>query len=80
LIGASSLDATRAHSKQDTGDVFVGQSFQIAYNKYLTQTLNRFGLAAYRYSSQYYSTFNDHFWANNKNNYSRDKNDVYYIA
>lgn len=79
-IGAISLDATRAHSKQDNGDVFDGQSYQIAYNKYLTQTLTRFGLAAYRYSSQDYRTFNDHVWANNKNNYRRDKNDVYDIA
>lgn len=65
-IGAISVDATQSHSKQDSGDVFDGQSYQIAYNKYLTQTATRFGLAAYRYSSKDYRTFNDHVWANNK--------------
>lgn len=79
-IGAISVDATQSHSKQDNGDVFDGQSYQIAYNKYLTQTATRFGLAAYRYSSRDYRTFNDHVWANNKNNYHRDENDVYDIA
>ncbi|TKU33103.1 fimbrial biogenesis outer membrane usher protein, partial [Citrobacter sp. wls718] len=79
-IGAISVDATQSHSKQDNGDVFDGQSYQIAYNKYLTQTATRFGLAAYRYSSKDYRTFNDHVWANNKNSYRRDENDVYDIA
>lgn len=65
-IGAISVDATQSHSKQDNGDVFDGQSYQIAYNKYLTQTATRFGTAAYRYSSKDYRTFNDHVWANNK--------------
>lgn len=79
-IGAISVDATKSHSQQDNGDVFDGQSYQIAYNKYLTQTATRFGLAAYRYSSKDYRTFNDHVWANNKNSYYRDENDVYDIA
>lgn len=79
-IGAISVDATQSHSKQDSGDVFDGQSYQIAYNKYLTQTATRFGLAAYRYSSKDYRTFNDHVWANNQNSYHRDENDVYDIA
>lgn len=78
--GAISLDATRSHSKQDNGDVFDGQSYQIAYNKYLTQTATRFGLTAYRYSSEDYRTFNDHVWANNKHDYQRDENDIYDIA
>ncbi|HAT3756464.1 TPA: fimbrial biogenesis outer membrane usher protein [Citrobacter amalonaticus] len=76
-IGAISVDATRSHSKQDNGDVFDGQSYQVAYNKYVAQTATRFGLAAYRYSSRGYRTFNDHVWANNKNSYHRDENDVY---
>lgn len=79
-IGAISVDATRSHSKQDNGDVFDGQSYQIAYNKYLTQTATRFGLAAYRYSSRDYRTFNDHVWANNKHEYKRDENDIYDIG
>lgn len=79
-IGAISVDATKSHSKQDNGDVFDGQSYQIAYNKFLSQTSTRFGLAAWRYSSRDYRTFNDYVWANNKDNYRRDKNDVYDIA
>ncbi|WP_407198575.1 fimbrial biogenesis outer membrane usher protein [Citrobacter portucalensis] len=79
-IGAISVDATQSHSKQDNGDVFDGQSYQIAYNKYINQTSTRFGLAAYRYSSRGYRTFNDHVWANNKNSYHRDENDVWDIA
>ncbi|WP_113640496.1 fimbrial biogenesis outer membrane usher protein [Escherichia albertii] len=79
-IGAISVDATKSHSKQDNGDVFDGQSYQIAYNKFLSQTSTRFGLAAWRYSSRDYRTFNDYVWANNKDSYRRDKNDVYDIA
>ncbi|EEQ4379596.1 fimbrial biogenesis outer membrane usher protein [Escherichia coli] len=79
-IGAISVDATKSHSKQDNGDVFDGQSYQIAYNKFVSQTSTRFGLAAWRYSSRDYRTFNDHVWANNKDNYRRDENDVYDIA
>ncbi|MDM3403561.1 fimbrial biogenesis outer membrane usher protein [Citrobacter sp. Cb019] len=79
-IGAVSVDATRSHSEQDNGDVFDGQSYQVAWNKYVTQTGTQFALAAYRYSSRDYRTFNDYVWANNKNNYNRDKNDVYDIA
>src|SRR5699024_9143794 len=75
-----SLDATQSHSKQENGDVFNGQSYQIAWNKYLSQTSTRFGLAAYRYSSSGYRTFNDHVWANNKDSYRRDENDVYDIG
>ncbi|KYI90900.1 hypothetical protein AIZ12_25445, partial [Salmonella enterica subsp. enterica serovar Typhimurium] len=33
-IGANSLDATRAHSKQDKGDILDGHSYQITNNKY----------------------------------------------
>ncbi|MRS13616.1 fimbria/pilus outer membrane usher protein [Enterobacteriaceae bacterium RIT691] len=79
-IGAISVNATQSHSRQNNGDVFDGQSYQIAYNKYLAQTRTRFGLAAYRYSSRDYRTFNDHVWADNKNNYRRDENDVYDVA
>lgn len=79
-VGAISVDATQSHSKQDNGDVFNGQSYQLAYNKYVAQTATRFGLAAYRYSSRNYRTFNDYVWANNKNSYHRDENDVYDVA
>ena len=67
-----------ARSDQDNG-TFEGQSYQIAYNKYLTQTKTRFGMAAYRYSTSDYRTFNDHVWAKNRNSYHHDDNDVYNI-
>lgn len=79
-IGAVSVDATRSHSEQDNGDVFDGQSYQVAWNKYVAQTGTQFALAAFRYSSRNYRTFNDYVWANNKNHYDRDENDVYDVA
>ena len=75
-LGAVSVDGTWARSDQDNG-TFEGQSYQIAYNKYLTQTKTRFGMAAYRYSTSDYRTFNDHVWAKNRNSYHHDDNDVY---
>ncbi|HDU2481241.1 TPA: fimbrial biogenesis outer membrane usher protein [Klebsiella aerogenes] len=77
-LGAVSVDGTWARSDQDNG-TFEGQSYQIAYNKYLTQTKTRFGMAAYRYSTSDYRTFNDHVWAKNRNSYHHDDNDVYNI-
>jgi outer membrane usher protein FimD/PapC len=50
-IGAVSVDATRSHSEQDNG-VFDGQSYQVAWNKYVAQTGTQFALAAFRYSSR----------------------------
>ncbi len=80
LIGAVSVDGTLSHSKQDNGDVFDGESYQVAWNKYLPQSATHFSLAAYRYSSRDYRTFNDHVWANNRDNYRRDDDDIYDIA
>lgn len=77
--GAFSLDAVRSHSRQDNG-TFDGQSYQLAYNKYINRTATHFGLAAYRYSSRDYRTFNDHVWANNKDSYTRERHDVYDIG
>ncbi|XPE65010.1 fimbria/pilus outer membrane usher protein [Shigella flexneri] len=42
--------------------------------------VDAFWSAAWRYSSRDYRTFDDHVWANNKDNYRRDENDVYDIA
>ncbi|HCB1192432.1 TPA: fimbrial biogenesis outer membrane usher protein [Klebsiella variicola subsp. variicola] len=78
-LGAISVDATQSHSEQDNG-TYDGQSYQVAYSKFLTPTQTRFGLAAYRYSSRDYRTFNDHVWAKNRTHYHRDENDVYDIA
>ncbi|MCL0267677.1 fimbria/pilus outer membrane usher protein, partial [Klebsiella pneumoniae] len=78
-LGAISVDAIQSHSEQDNG-TYDGQSYQVAYSKFLTPTQTRFGLAAYRYSSRDYRTFNDHVWAKNRTHYHRDENDVYDIA
>lgn len=41
-FGAISVDATKSHSKQDNGDVFDGQSYQIAYNKFVEPNVDTF--------------------------------------
>ncbi|SUH36407.1 fimbrial outer membrane usher protein [Salmonella enterica subsp. enterica] len=58
----------------------MGKAYQVAWNKYLPQSATHFSLAAYRYSSRDYRTFNDHVWANNRDNYRRDDDDIYDIA
>lgn len=45
--------------EQDNG-VFDGQSYRVAWNKYVAQTGTQFALAGFRYSSVDYRTFNDH--------------------
>lgn len=69
LLGAFSLDVTRSHSSQDDGKTYDGQSYQIAWSKYLAPTATQLSMAAWRYSSKNYRTFNDHVWANNRDNY-----------
>ncbi|MBU9578668.1 fimbrial biogenesis outer membrane usher protein [Ralstonia mannitolilytica] len=58
-IGALSVDVTqsssRAHGKRETG-----QSVRVLYAKTFTRTNTNFTLAAYRYSTSGYRTFNDH--------------------
>ncbi|WP_259393717.1 fimbria/pilus outer membrane usher protein [Ralstonia pickettii] len=58
-VGALSVDITqsssRAQGKRDTG-----QSVRILYAKTFTRTNTNFTLAAYRYSTSGYRTFNDH--------------------
>ncbi|CBG88980.1 fimbrial biogenesis outer membrane usher protein [Citrobacter rodentium] len=79
-VGAISFDGTQSHSKQENGDVFDGHSYQLAWNKYLPQSATHFSLAAYRYTSRNYRTFNDHVWANNRDSYHREDDDIYDIA
>ncbi|HFZ8994132.1 TPA: fimbrial biogenesis outer membrane usher protein [Citrobacter freundii] len=78
VLGAVSIDGTQSYSKQDNGNIFNGQSYQMAWNKYLPQSATHFSLAAYRYSSRDYRTFNDHVWANNRDHYHPD-DDIYDI-
>ncbi|WPO94444.1 fimbrial biogenesis outer membrane usher protein [Buttiauxella sp. HR94] len=79
-LGAVSLDVTRSHSSQDDGATYDGQSYQLTWSKYLSPTGTQLSMAAWRFSSKDYRTFNDHVWANNKNSYHRDDDDVYDIA
>ncbi|GAL58656.1 putative outer membrane usher protein YehB [Pseudescherichia vulneris NBRC 102420] len=79
-LGAFSLDVTRSHSSQDDGATYDGQSYQVTWSKYLSPTGTQLSMAAWRYSSKDYRTFNDHVWANSKNSYHRDENDFYDIA
>lgn len=58
-VGALSVDVTQSRSnalgKRDTG-----QSVRVLYAKTFTKTNTNFTLAAYRYSTSGYRTFNDH--------------------
>ncbi len=80
LLCAFSRDVTRPHSSQEDGATYDGQSYQVTWSKYLSPTGTQLSMAAWRYSSKDYRTFNDHVWANNKNSYHRDDDDVYDIA
>lgn len=57
-FGAVSVDVTQASTHlQDRNE--NGQSFRIAYSKFLDATATNFTLAAYRYSTKGYYSFND---------------------
>lgn len=57
-IGAVSLDITQADT-QLPGHSAQGQSYRIAYSKFLDTTDTNFTLAAYRYSTKGYYSFTD---------------------
>lgn len=77
-LGAFSFDITRSHSSQDDGGTYNGQSYQLAWSKYLAPTGTQLSMAAWRYSSRNYRTFNDHVWANSKGSARRDRDDEIY--
>ncbi|MTD41143.1 fimbria/pilus outer membrane usher protein [Erwinia sp. CPCC 100877] len=57
-VGAVSVDVTHARTQlQNHSD--SGQSFRIAYSKFVDATSTNFTLAAYRYSTKGYYTFSD---------------------
>lgn len=58
-IGAVSLDLTNSRSTV-AGDTTRGQSIRALYTKTLNKTSTTFTLAAYRYSTQGYRTFDNH--------------------
>lgn len=57
-IGALSIDITHANTHVP-GRHDQGQSYRIAYSKYLDTTATNFTLAAYRYSTRGYYSFTD---------------------
>ncbi|MGK9009920.1 fimbria/pilus outer membrane usher protein [Serratia marcescens] len=61
-VGAVSLDITRADTHLP-GRHERGQSYRIAYSKFLDTTATNFTLAAYRYSTQGYYSFSDAIYA-----------------
>ncbi|EKZ6372266.1 fimbrial biogenesis outer membrane usher protein [Klebsiella aerogenes] len=61
-FGAVSIDITHAQTKL-TEHTENGQSFRIAYSKFLDSTSTNFTLAAYRYSTRGYYSFSDALYA-----------------
>lgn len=66
-IGAISADITHANANLDGGNK-SGQSFRLAYSKYMNATLTNLTLAAYRYSTRDYYSFVDTIYSHD--NYS----------
>lgn len=58
-VGGIALDIIRARSELKDGRVSVGNSYSLAYSKYLDTTDTNFTLAAYRYSSKGFYSFRD---------------------
>lgn len=62
-IGAVSIDLTHADTRLKNRRE-SGQSFRIAYSKFLDVTATNFTLAAYRYSTRGYYSFTDAIYSN----------------
>lgn len=80
-IGAVSIDVSQSSAKFDNSPTMKGQSYKLAYSRYIPQTKTNFSLAAYRYSTKNYLTLIDaidlHDWISNGYNqqyYSHQKN------
>lgn len=58
-LGALSLDVTHASTRQRNGRRSEGESVKLGYSKYVQQSGTSFSLAAYRYSTQGYYTFEE---------------------
>ncbi|NDL00494.1 fimbria/pilus outer membrane usher protein [Photorhabdus bodei] len=79
-IGAVSIDVSQSSAKFNS-PTMKGQSYKLAYSRYIPQTKTNFSLAAYRYSTKNYLTLIDaidlHDWISNGYNqqyYSHQKN------
>lgn len=62
-FGAVSLDVTHANTRLKN-QTESGQSYRIAYSKFLDSTATNFTLAAYRYSTRGYYSFTDAIYSN----------------
>lgn len=80
-FGAVSADITHASADLDSGRK-TGQSFRLAYSKYLDATLTNLSIATYRYSTKDYYSFVDSIyshdnykaWKDYQNDLHRDQN------
>ncbi|PKE28838.1 fimbrial biogenesis outer membrane usher protein [Rahnella sp. AA] len=72
ILGALSFDATQAQSVFAHNLVRRGQSYQLRYNKSLAATDTNFTLAAYRFSTGGYYSFNDasEYWSTPQANWA----------
>ncbi|WP_236186181.1 fimbria/pilus outer membrane usher protein [Pseudomonas protegens] len=71
-IGALSLDVTNSRSVSG-GKTNKGQSVRALYSKTLTETSTTFTLAAYRYSTEGYRTFDNHVYDVQNSRGERDR-------
>lgn len=75
-FGAISADITHATADLQTGKK-TGQSFRLAYSKYMDATLTNLTLAAYRYSTRDYYSFVDSIYAHDNYKAWKDyQNDI----
>ncbi|MGV8400878.1 fimbria/pilus outer membrane usher protein [Pseudomonas aeruginosa] len=70
-IGAMSVDVTHSRSNV-AGRTDQGQSIRALYSKTLSETSTTFTLAAYRYSTEGYRTFDNHIYEKYESRDSRD--------
>ena len=70
-FGAISADVTHANTQLDSGDK-NGQSYRLAYSKYINATSTNLSIATYRYSTSGYYSFIDSIYSHD--NYQAWKN------
>ncbi|QCJ68570.1 usher protein FimD [Providencia heimbachae] len=75
-IGAVSVDITHADT-QLPNDTQHGQSMRISYSKFVDTTATNFTLAAYRYSTKGYYSFNDAVHSHEGYRFYQDSLDLY---
>jgi len=58
-FGAVSFDVTQSFTERQGDERLSGQSYKLAFSRFFNQTGTNFSLAAYRYSTRNYYSFND---------------------